>query len=159
MNMVKELLAMIDYEGCYVLTENDKKLLAMPKVKKGLEECTTDDLRDIVHRTHTDSLEYILGEYLDIWLDEDESDKNEIRVEINGGYLVATASPDSLYPGIWIEFIKNDELKNPDAVTNKMVLVEQPLYTNYGKGDFRVLLWEDEKNEDYTTEIIVRNNK
>ena len=80
----------------------------------------------------------------------------QIKVRVNGGYLVASPSDDPDYPGIWIEFIK-DEVSE-DAETNKQILVEQPQYAGYKAGEIRVLIWEDEKDCDFTKEIKLTND-
>ncbi len=85
----------------------------------------------------------------------------QIKVRVDGGYLVASPSGDPDYPGIWIEFIKDDNLKkngSEDIVTNKQVLVEQPKYAGYKTGEIRVLIWEDEKDCDFTKEIKLTND-
>jgi hypothetical protein len=69
-----------------------------------------------------------------------------LKVKVDGGYLYATISGDTNYPGICVEFVPNKE--NADTVSNPAVLVEKPT-----GGELRVLVWGDEDNEDYTTEI------
>lgn len=74
---------------------------------------------------------------------------NEIRVPLRGGYIRAIPSDDPDYPGIWVEFIKDDEPQ--DIVQRNQILFEQPSY--FPDGHTRVLVWEDTNDEDYTTEI------
>lgn len=69
-----------------------------------------------------------------------------LKVRVDGGYLIATESGDTDYPGICIEFIADNE--RDDALSRPSVLIEKPV------GDeLRVLIWADEDVEDYTTEI------
>jgi hypothetical protein len=69
-----------------------------------------------------------------------------LKVKVDGGYLCATISGDTDYPGIWVEFIADDE--KDESVSRPTVLVEKPV-----DDDLRVLVWSDEDDEDYTTEI------
>mgnify|MGYP003294772777 CR=1 FL=1 len=71
---------------------------------------------------------------------------DSIRVRLKNGYLVANESSDPMYPGIDVEFIKDNEEK--DALSRPRVLIEQP-----PEGKLRVLLWNDKDNEDYTDDI------
>lgn len=71
---------------------------------------------------------------------------NSLKVKVNGGYLYATISGDINYPGICVEFVADNE--RDDALSRPTVLVEKP----YGD-ELRVLIWGDEDEEDYTTEI------
>lgn len=69
-----------------------------------------------------------------------------LKVRVDGGYLCAAISGDTDYPGICVEFIADNE--SDDALSRPTVLVEKPV------GDeLRVLVWGDEDEEDYTTEI------
>lgn len=68
-----------------------------------------------------------------------------LKVRVKGGYLVATESGDVDYPGICVEFVADNET---DTRSRPTVLIEKS--TDY---DLRALIWEDEDNEDYTTEI------
>lgn len=75
--------------------------------------------------------------------------KNEdsLKVKVDGGYLYATISGDVDYPGVCVEFVADeDQGEKPSRPT---VLIEKPV----GE-DLRVLVWADEDNEDYTTEIV-----
>ena len=70
----------------------------------------------------------------------------QIKVKVEGGTLVATASPDPNYPGIDVEFIPEDE--KAFGVSTPRVLFEKP------KGEkLRALIWADKKYEDYTNKI------
>ena len=69
-----------------------------------------------------------------------------LRVRVEGGYLIATESGDTDYPGICVEFIADD--MRDDALSIPSVLIEKPV-----DGDLRVLIWGDEDDEDYTTEV------
>ena len=69
-----------------------------------------------------------------------------LTVRVDGGYLIATISGDTDYPGICVEFIADD--MKEDVLSVPAVLIEKPV------GDeLRVLIWADEDVEDYTTEI------
>ena len=69
-----------------------------------------------------------------------------LKVRVDGGYLCATESGDTDYPGICVEFVADNEREN--AMSRPTVLVEKPT------GDeLRVLIWSDEDEEDYTSEI------
>lgn len=80
---------------------------------------------------------------------------NEIRVNVKGGYLRAITSPDPLYPGIWVEFIRDNE--PVDELSRPTILFEQPAEGNYQPGEARLLIWDDPEDEDYTREIEFRN--
>ena len=69
-----------------------------------------------------------------------------LKVRVEGGYLIATESGDTDYPGICVEFIADNA--RDDALSIPSVLIEKPV-----GGDLRVLIWGDEDDEDYTTEI------
>ena len=69
-----------------------------------------------------------------------------LRVEVEGGYLYATISADPDYPGICVEFVADNE--SDDALSRPTVLIEKPV-----DDELRVLVWSDEDDEDYTTEI------
>ncbi len=74
----------------------------------------------------------------------------EFKVRMAEGYLVANVCPDPNFPGIDIEYIPdNEERLDLNPMTRYRVLVEQP-----EKNDVRVLVWDDNTNEDYTREII-----
>jgi hypothetical protein len=69
-----------------------------------------------------------------------------LRVEVDGGYLYATISGDVDYPGICVEFVADDDVG--EFLSRPTVLIEKPV-----DDDLRVLVWSDEDDEDYTTEI------
>lgn len=71
---------------------------------------------------------------------------NSLEVKVDGGYLHATISGDVNYPGIWVEFVADDD--KGESVSRPTVLVEKPV-----DDELRVLVWSDEDDEDYTTEI------
>lgn len=77
---------------------------------------------------------------------------NEIRVKVEGGYLIATKSEDVQYPGIDIEFIPdNDTDDNP--ATRPRVLFEKP------QGEpLTAMIWGNRESEDYTDKIIFNQN-
>lgn len=70
----------------------------------------------------------------------------QIKVRVEGGYIVASKSPDPAYPGIDVEFIPDHEDDN--ALSTPRVLMEksngQPL---------RALIWGNSAVEDYTKEV------
>lgn len=70
-----------------------------------------------------------------------------LKVKVEGGYLYATISGDTDYPGICVEFVADDD--NGEDLSRPTVLVEKPV----GE-DLRALVWDDKDDEDYTTEII-----
>ena len=69
-----------------------------------------------------------------------------LKVRVKGGYLIATESGDTDYPGICVEFIADNE--SDDALSRPSVLIEKPI-----GGELRALIWDDEDKEDYTKEI------
>ena len=69
-----------------------------------------------------------------------------LKVKVKGGYLYATISGDTNYPGICVEFVADDD--KGESLSRPTVLVEKPV-----DDDLRVLVWSDEDDEDYTTEI------
>ena len=71
----------------------------------------------------------------------------EMRVRVEGGYLVATPSYDDNYPGIDVEF-QPDEKIGEDVLSLPRVLMEKPAGER-----IRVLAWTDPATEDYTKEI------
>ena len=70
-----------------------------------------------------------------------------LTVKVEGGYLCATASGDVNYPGICVEFVADGDIG--ESASRPTVLVEKPV----GE-DLRALVWDDEDDEDYTTEIV-----
>lgn len=71
---------------------------------------------------------------------------DQIKVKVEGGTLVATASPDPNYPGIDVEFVPEDE--EEFGVSTPRVLFEKP------KGEkLRALIWADKDYEDYTNKV------
>ena len=69
-----------------------------------------------------------------------------LKVRVNGGYLIAIESGDTDYPGICVEFVADNE--RDDALSRPSVLIEKPV-----GGELRALIWDDEEQEDYTREI------
>ena len=67
---------------------------------------------------------------------------SEIRVKVNGGYLIAGRNPDPDYDGIYIEF----ETDNGDIVD--VVVAECTAQGDYKK--INVYTYEDEWTEDWT---------
>lgn len=73
--------------------------------------------------------------------------EDTLKIKVEGGYLYATISGDTDYPGICVEFVADDD--NGEKSSRPTVLVEKPI----GE-DLRALVWSDDDDEDYTTEII-----
>lgn len=69
-------------------------------------------------------------------------DKNEIRVKMNGGYLVAGRNPDPDYDGIYIVF------ETDDGTVIDVVLTECKTENSRKKID--VYCYEDVYTEDFT---------
>lgn len=69
-------------------------------------------------------------------------DKNEIRVKMNGGYLVAGRNVDSNYDGIYVVF------ETDDGTVIDVVLTECKEESDRKKID--VYCYEDVYNEDFT---------
>lgn len=67
---------------------------------------------------------------------------SEIRVKVNGGYLIAGRNPDPDYDGIYIEF----ETDNGDIID--VVVAECTAQDDYKK--INVYTYEDEWTEDWT---------
>lgn len=72
---------------------------------------------------------------------------NTLRVRVKGGYLIATESTDTDYPGIDIEFVADDD--NGEHLSRPRVLMEKPTEDE----NLRVLIWNNKNSEDYTEEI------
>lgn len=73
--------------------------------------------------------------------------EDTLKVKVEGGYLYATISGDIDYPGICVEFVADNDIG--ESLSRPTVLIEKPV----GE-DLRALVWADEGDEDYTTEII-----
>lgn len=72
----------------------------------------------------------------------------EMRVKVEGGYIIATASCDPEYTGIDVEFEPDNSDKESERLSNPRVLLEKPI----GE-DIRAILWTDSQTEDYTQEV------
>lgn len=72
----------------------------------------------------------------------------EMRVKVEGGYIVATASCDPDYPGIDVEFEPDECGDNGEKLSNPRILLEKPAGEK-----IRAILWTDSQTEDYTHEI------
>lgn len=70
----------------------------------------------------------------------------KLVVKVKGGFLVAIKSIEPEYPGIDIEFVK-DNFKY-EGQSRPRILFEKP-----EDGELRALIWDDENSEDYTKEI------
>lgn len=73
--------------------------------------------------------------------------EDTLKVKVEGGYLYATISGDVDYPGICVEFVADED--QGEKSSRPTVLIEKP-----AGEDLRALVWADEDDEDYTTEII-----
>ena len=73
---------------------------------------------------------------------------NEIRVKVNGGYLVAGRNPNPDYDGIYIVF-ETDEGDMIDVVTTE---------ENYS-GKIDVYCYENVYNEDFTRKYTLDSNE
>lgn len=82
---------------------------------------------------------------------ENKRKNKEIRVKVNGGYLVAERNPDPDYDGITILFETNDG----DIVD--IVLTECKAEDN--KKKINVYCYEDVRTEDYTKKYIIDNEE
>ncbi len=71
----------------------------------------------------------------------------QITVKVKGGTLRAIASSDPAYPGIWVEFIPDDNAQD-EARSRSTVLMEKT-----DELGLRALIWADSQNEDYSHEI------
>lgn len=78
-------------------------------------------------------------------------DKNEIRVRVNGGYLVAGRNSDPDYDGIYIVF----ETDDGDIID--VVLTECKAKNNYNKID--VYTFEDVYTENCTRKYTLDNEE
>ena len=76
---------------------------------------------------------------------------NEIRVKVNGGYLVAGRNADTDYDGIYIVF----ETDDGDIVD--VVLTQCTAQNDYKKID--VYCYENVYNEDFTRKYTLDNNE
>ena len=70
----------------------------------------------------------------------------ELKIRVDGGFLVAAISPDPDYPGIDVEFVADNDAEG--NVSRPRVLVEKPRF-----GTLRVLVWRDPQSEDFTYKI------
>ena len=76
---------------------------------------------------------------------------NEIRVKINGGYLVAGRNPDPDYDGIYIVF----ETDDGDIID--VVLTEAK--SEYNKEKIDVYCYEDEYDDDFTRKYTLDSKR
>ena len=69
---------------------------------------------------------------------------------LKNGYLDIRASMDPEYPGLDVEYIKNNENPN-DLKTRPRVVIEWPKNSTHTNNDnLRCLVWADKNNEDYS---------
>ena len=70
----------------------------------------------------------------------------QIKVRVKGGNLVASASRDSAYPGIDVEYVP--DVDEGDQASAPRVLFEYP-----EDGELHALVWTDKDKEDYTHKL------
>lgn len=78
-------------------------------------------------------------------------ENNEIKVKVNGGYLIAGRNEDPDYDGIWIIF----QTDSGDIMD--VALVESKAENNKSKID--VYCYEDVYNEDFTHKYTLNINQ
>lgn len=71
---------------------------------------------------------------------------NTLELRVDGGYFKVTKSQDSNYPGIYVEFVSDDD--GGQNLSRPTVLFEKPV-----DGLLRALVWSNKDIEDYTEEI------
>ena len=76
-----------------------------------------------------------------------------MEIKTKHGKLIATEAGDPDYPGIWLEYVDNED--NGQNLSRPQVLMEQEAET----GNIRLLIWDDPKNECHTREIILVKEK
>lgn len=77
---------------------------------------------------------------------------DQLVVKVNGGYLVATISPDPNYPGVDVEYVSDKD--NGENMSRPRVLVEWP-----HDGALRALIWNNPNDEDYTEDITLMESE
>lgn len=97
-----------------------------------------------------------------IWVCEDEwedyeaqepSSKDQLKIRLLNGTLVATLASDPDYPGIDIEYIDDHDLD--EALSRPRVLIEAPETDDAGQ-ELRCLIWNDPFSEDYSEKILLK---
>lgn len=81
-----------------------------------------------------------------------DMENKTIKVRVNGGYIVATAYSDPLYPGIDIEFVADND-KGLTA-SRPRVIFEQCIGEDGNDDELRAIVWDNPNSEDYTKEIV-----
>lgn len=75
------------------------------------------------------------------------------ELPIANGKLVIDVCSDTLYPGLDIEFVSNDE--NNEMVTRPRILIEAPIDDETKvQSNLRALIWAEAYAEDYTNKIV-----
>ena len=77
--------------------------------------------------------------------------QNEIRVQVNGGYLIARRNPDLDYDGIYVVF----ETDDGDVVD----IVATEAKSEYNKELIDVYCYEDVYMEDYTRKYTLNSKE
>lgn len=67
-----------------------------------------------------------------------------LTVKVNGGHIVATASPDPDYPGIDVEYVADNDIG--EYLSRPRVLMEK----TFDSENVRALVWAEKDKEDYT---------
>ena len=70
----------------------------------------------------------------------------QIKVRVKGGNLVASASRDSAYPGIDVEYV-------PDVDEGEQASAPRILFEYPEDGELHALVWTDKDKEDYTHKL------
>ena len=70
----------------------------------------------------------------------------QIKVRVKGGNLVASASRDSAYPGIDVEYV-------PDVDEGEQASAPRVLFEYPEDGELHALVWTDKDKEDYTHKL------
>ena len=70
----------------------------------------------------------------------------QIKVRVKGGNLVASASRDSSYPGIDVEYV-------PDVDEGEQASAPRVLFEYPEDGELHALVWTDKDKEDYTHKL------
>ena len=74
-----------------------------------------------------------------------------LQIKTSHGIIRATKSEDPAYPGIWLEYIDNED--RGEMPSRFQCLMEEP----QDKPEVRILVWDNPNDEDYSQEII--NNR
>ena len=87
-------------------------------------------------------------EFVEQILTENDED-DQIKIQVRGGYIRAMPSNNPDWPGIWVEFVRDNEPE--DTISRPQILFEQT--EDEESGEARILIWENPKEEDSTQEV------